>query len=234
MTFVGIQDRIRIGAIQPMPDDYFLPIEVTSPRRQWTLVNVVYDRGEGQCAVAAGLWEGRPVLAMRWNGKEGNPVGNPQSRGLPTWFIVPDEFRESILNRLKELEPHRHLVAKEHIMNATILTNTIPLPDVRESVQEAIFRVISEYRTRDPWTAKIFAPADRAGYVIRINGPRGFIWERYVEGPNEQDASSIERMLREAKLERMAAKQAAEKLPGFAEASLHDQETMILTQLHRM
>jgi hypothetical protein len=37
------------------------------------------------------MWDGRPVLAMRWNGssKEGGP-GHPQSRGLPTWYILPD------------------------------------------------------------------------------------------------------------------------------------------------
>ena len=29
------------------------------------------------------------MLAMRWNGNKENPLGNPQSRGLSTWFIVP-------------------------------------------------------------------------------------------------------------------------------------------------
>ena len=217
-----------------MANDYVIPIEVTSPRRQWTLVNVIYDRGEGEAAVAAGLWEGRPVLGIRWNGVEGSPVGNPQSRGLATWFIVPDEFREAILSRLKDLEPQRYLLAKEHIMNAVVLTNTIPLPDVRQEIQGAVLRAIGEFRTREAWTAKIFAPADRAGYFIRIQGPNGLTWERDFEGPGEESATFIERTIRDAKLPRVVAEKAAEKLPGFATASVRDKEAMILTQLHRL
>ena len=34
---------------------------------------------------------------MRWNGNRENPIGNPQSRGLPTWFIVPDEHARQII-----------------------------------------------------------------------------------------------------------------------------------------
>jgi hypothetical protein len=34
---------------------------------------------------------------MRWNGTEDYPLGNPQSRGLPTWFIVPDQHWKQIL-----------------------------------------------------------------------------------------------------------------------------------------
>ena len=38
---------------------------------------------------------------MRWNGdNDDNPIGNPQSRGLPTWFIVPDNYVEAILGTL--------------------------------------------------------------------------------------------------------------------------------------
>ena len=47
-------------------------------------------------AGAAGLI----VLAMRWNGTDDNVIGNPQSRGLPTWFIVPREFRLAVLDEL--------------------------------------------------------------------------------------------------------------------------------------
>jgi len=55
--------------------------------------------GEG-VAVALGLWDGRPVLAMRWNGTDSNPTGHPQSRGFPTWFIIPEKFRKSIQENL--------------------------------------------------------------------------------------------------------------------------------------
>jgi len=40
---------------------------------------------------------------MRWNGNKENPIGNPQSRGLPTWFIVPEQYWKQIL----QAEPHR-------------------------------------------------------------------------------------------------------------------------------
>ena len=44
--------------------------------------------------------ENKPVLALRWNGKAGNPIGSPQSRGLPTWFIVPDQFASALIGTL--------------------------------------------------------------------------------------------------------------------------------------
>ena len=48
-------------------------------------------------SLAIGRWDNKPVLAMRWNGGKDSPIGNPQSRGLPTWFIVPDQHVRQIL-----------------------------------------------------------------------------------------------------------------------------------------
>jgi len=60
------------------------------------------DGGPGGCALALGRWENDPVLAMRWNGdNDTNPIGNPQSRGLPTWFIIPEAYQEPILGTLR-------------------------------------------------------------------------------------------------------------------------------------
>ena len=50
-------------------------------------------------SLAIGRWDGRPALAMRWNGTDDEPLGNPQSRGLPTWFIVPDQYVDPILEK---------------------------------------------------------------------------------------------------------------------------------------
>ena len=50
-------------------------------------------------SLAIGRWAGRPVLAMRWNGTKDSPIGNPQSRGLPTWFIIPDQHVQAILDQ---------------------------------------------------------------------------------------------------------------------------------------
>jgi hypothetical protein len=38
---------------------------------------------------------------MRWNGSEDNPLGNPQSRGIPTWFIIPKgDYANAIIESL--------------------------------------------------------------------------------------------------------------------------------------
>ena len=76
------------------------PAEVISPRRHWSLIAVLTEANDDGSALAIGRWDGKPVLAMRWNGDDENPVGNPQSRGLPTWFIVPDRYNDAILSTL--------------------------------------------------------------------------------------------------------------------------------------
>ena len=119
-------------------------------------------------------------------------------------------------------------------MNAVVLTNTIPLPDERQQVQAAVLSGIEKYPTREPWRVKIFAPADRAGYFIRIQAPNGFTWEKDFEGPVEQTPAFIERAVSNAQLLRAAAEEAAGKQPGFANASRADKEAMILTQIHRL
>lgn len=180
-----------------MSSDYVIPAEVTSPKRQWTLVKVLHDFGEGRAAVAMGLWDEKQVLAMRWNGNDENPIGNPQSRGLPTWFIVPDEFRQAILVQLQELAPENRLLATEYFTDAVVLTNTIPVPAERKQVQDAVLRGIGKRNDYERWTVKIFAPANRLGYLVRVQGPRDFTWERIFE-PEEQSADFIERAVREA------------------------------------
>lgn len=80
-----------------MSDSYILPSECHSPRAHWSLVTVLEDRGPEDISLAVGRWDGEPVLAMRWNGTDGSKVGNPQSRGLPTWFILPGDYAEKIL-----------------------------------------------------------------------------------------------------------------------------------------
>jgi hypothetical protein len=219
---------------QTVANDYVIPIEVTSPKRQWTLVTVIYDRGEGKAAVATGLWDGKPVLAIRWNGNGVSPIGNPQSRGLATWFIVPDEFRGAILDRLQILAPDKYPLAKEFIMNAVVLTNTIPLPDDRQKIQDAVIRGLGKYATRDLWTIKIFAPPDRAGYSIRIQAPNGYTWEDIFEGPYQETATFVEQKVSEADLHRKAGEFGAMKLVQFATADQVDREAMIVTQMNRM
>ena len=81
---------------------YIPPDEILSPRRNWTLIEVLVDMGEDNIALSIGRWDGNKVLAMRWNGTADRRIGNPQSRGMGTWFVVPDEYREAILKSAQE------------------------------------------------------------------------------------------------------------------------------------
>lgn len=84
---------------------YIKAEEVVSPRRRWSLIRVLEtgeqpDSAGQRVAISLGNWEGNPVLGMRWNGSDESPIGSPQSRGLPTWFIVPKRLEESVLSTL--------------------------------------------------------------------------------------------------------------------------------------
>lgn len=81
---------------------YILPEDVSSPKQRWALIKVLHDGGEEDYSIALGRWDGKPVIGMRWNGTEASPIGNPQSRGLPTWFIVPSNYQDSILEQLSK------------------------------------------------------------------------------------------------------------------------------------
>jgi hypothetical protein len=76
---------------------YVNPETVDSPKASWKLKRVIYNSGQGGWSVARGEWEGDPCLGVRWNGSKADEgVGNPQSRGYPTWFILPDGLRDAI------------------------------------------------------------------------------------------------------------------------------------------
>ena len=79
---------------------YIKPENVTSPKSGWNLRRVVYDGGANQWSAAEGQWyngtEWENVLAIRWNGNTEKIIGNPQSRGYPTWFIVPKSLEAAV------------------------------------------------------------------------------------------------------------------------------------------
>jgi len=169
-----------------MRSSYTPPQEVRSPKRQWSLISVLYDKGEDGPSVAVGTWEGEPVLAMRWNGNAQNPIGNPQSRGLPTWFIIPAEFREAILKKLKDVAPEKELRAREHFMDSTVLINTIAMPDSRLAIQAAVLEGLGKRLETENWKVRIFEPQNSPAYFIRLDGPNGFRWEQEFFGPVQQ------------------------------------------------
>jgi hypothetical protein len=88
---------------------YKKPAEVISPKAHWSLIDVLLDRGEGDCAYALGIWDGERRIGFRWNGTEDNELGNPQSRGLPTWTMLDTEIHKQII---EQLPPEKLAIAR--------------------------------------------------------------------------------------------------------------------------
>ncbi|MCK5942910.1 MAG: hypothetical protein KAI24_13115 [Planctomycetes bacterium] len=84
---------------------YVPPERVTAPQDHWELGHVVLDDGPSGIAVALGTWDGKAVLAARWNGEDeaGSTLGNPQSRGKPTWFVLPRVFALGVVQAIAQL-----------------------------------------------------------------------------------------------------------------------------------
>ena len=76
---------------------YVRPEDVRSPKARWYLFEVVLDHGEREGAYALGEWDGQRSIGFRWNGSANNPIGNPQSRGLPTWTMLDSELHEAVI-----------------------------------------------------------------------------------------------------------------------------------------
>lgn len=60
---------------------------------------VVYINQKNRWALVVLVWEGKIRLATRWFWSS---LGDPNSRGVPTWHILPDELAEPILNKLRD------------------------------------------------------------------------------------------------------------------------------------
>jgi hypothetical protein len=75
------------------------PRTVVSPKNKWTLFTVLFigKKKKDGWSLALGQWEGHACLAIRWNGDKNNPKGNPCSRGVPTWFVVPGALESALL-----------------------------------------------------------------------------------------------------------------------------------------
>lgn len=71
---------------------YIDPKTVFTPRKHIKSVDVLYDGGEDSWSIALLEYDNKERIGIRWNGGSELPVGNPQSRGKPTWFAVPEEL----------------------------------------------------------------------------------------------------------------------------------------------
>ena len=92
-----------------MPSDptYIPPDAVKSPKDRWQRDKVLRDGGPHGWSVARGKWDGEPRLAIRWNGDEERPRGNPLSNANPTWFMLPEELEFGLLFFLEWEEKDR-------------------------------------------------------------------------------------------------------------------------------
>lgn len=85
---------------------YIPPQDVKSPRDRLRVLRVLHDGGEWSWSVALVFWDEEYRLAFRWNGGSDDPnqpsKGNPQSRGLPTWTMLPndDDWHRVIIQEL--------------------------------------------------------------------------------------------------------------------------------------
>jgi hypothetical protein len=91
---------------------YILPKDVISPKLSWRLIDVVLDRGEEDCAYALGMWDNRRCIGFRWNGTHDRPLGNPQSRGLPTWTVLDRALHPAVLKLVKRENPSKAQIAQ--------------------------------------------------------------------------------------------------------------------------
>ena len=82
---------------------YVEPETVWAPKAVIRSVEVLYNTRSGGWSVARINWNGSETIGIRWNGDDGPGIGNPQSRGNATWFIIPAPLQEEILRKVEEL-----------------------------------------------------------------------------------------------------------------------------------
>jgi hypothetical protein len=87
---------------------YTPPEMVTSPKEKVKELKIVYDGDEGGWSLALMLWEGKPTVGIRWNGGSGDKrfpvIGTPQSHGVPTWFLLPEEVGDVVLALVRTMK----------------------------------------------------------------------------------------------------------------------------------
>ncbi|MEM6187680.1 hypothetical protein [Shewanella vaxholmensis] len=93
---------------------YVDPSTVISPKTSVSAVRVLEDKQEGSFSIARIRYDNEDVIACRWNGSDSEPSGHPNSRGIPTWFIIPTEIENDILQGvIKRAETDRSFILQE-------------------------------------------------------------------------------------------------------------------------
>jgi hypothetical protein len=124
---------------------YIRPEDVRSPKAHWQLIDVLLDRGEEDGAYALGEWDGERRIGFRWNGTEENPIGNPQSRGLPTYTMLDPGLHEAVIALLPQ---EKRLLARR-FLGTGLLFDGVTLTDDRSSL------ILWDVRQSPPILAKI-------------------------------------------------------------------------------
>lgn len=88
---------------------YKRPRFINSPREHVEVVKVLFDGGDDpNYSIAIIKWDGVETVGIRWNissSEWGDPkkqsgnfecIGNPSSRGMSTWFVLPDFFTRDL------------------------------------------------------------------------------------------------------------------------------------------
>jgi hypothetical protein len=79
-----------------------------------------------------------------------------------------------------------------------VFSNNIAMPDRRKVIQEAVVAGIGSRPESETWVVSIFQPQDRPEYVVKIEGPGGFTWERTFWGPEEMSPEFIRQAVHQA------------------------------------
>jgi hypothetical protein len=120
---------------------YIRPEFVISPKAHWHLFDVALDRGEDNCAYALGTWDGERRIGFRWNGDdESAPLGNPQSRGLPTWTILDPALNEAVVALLA---PEKQALAKNFLGLRTGAERQTIMLSIRKFHEERAAKIAS-------------------------------------------------------------------------------------------
>ena len=133
MTFVSVLEAHFMSYIDPK--------DVVSPKAHWHLFDVILDGKEGGCAYALGTWDGERRIGFRWNGdSESGPLGNPQSRGLPTWTMLDTALHEAVVALLP---PEKQVLAKGFLGLRTAAERRSILGSIRKFHEDQVAKIVS-------------------------------------------------------------------------------------------
>ena len=82
---------------------YMDPQGVRTPKNRLSGdIEVLADTGERGWSICRFIWDGKTRMGIRWNGSFNSEenMGNPQSRGKPTWFILPEDVEKVVQKAL--------------------------------------------------------------------------------------------------------------------------------------